>query len=47
MPDVNCSIIAIASTMSPNQVWDDGSKDKDRLPLGSFQHLGPQHRPVR
>ena len=47
MPDVNCSIIAIASIMSRSQVWGDGLKDNDRLPLRSFQHFGPQHRPVR
>src|SRR5437868_11362519 len=43
MPDVNCSIIAIASTISLNQRCGGVLKDKNRLALGSFQYFGSQH----
>src|SRR5579863_1711998 len=42
MPDVNSSIIAIASMMSLNHRCGGGLKDKNRLALRSFQHLGAE-----
>ena len=47
IPDVNCSIIAIASRISPNRRCGDTLKDKNRLALGSFENFGPKHRSVR
>src|SRR5690349_443235 len=47
MPDVNCSISAIASRMSPNQRRGGGRKDKNRLAFDPFKSLRPQHLSVR
>jgi hypothetical protein len=47
MPDVNCSMIAIASTMSVNQRRGGGLKDKNRLAFDPFKHRRPQHLSVR
>src|SRR5579863_4481159 len=46
MPEVNWSIIAIAFTMSLNQRSGGGLKDKNRLALRSFKHLGAKHLSV-
>lgn len=46
IPEVNCSIIAIASIISLNQRCGGGLKDKDRLALRSFKDLGAQHLSV-
>jgi len=47
MPEVNCSIIAIASAISPSQRREEPLKDKHRLAFRSLEHVGPQHGPVR
>ena len=47
IPAVNCSIIFMASDMSPNQRWGRALKDKHRLALCSLEHLLSQHRPIR
>src|SRR5207248_10837450 len=47
MPDVNCSIMAIASLISLNQRCRGELKDKDRLAFGSFRYLRPKHLPIR
>ena len=46
MPDVNCSIMAIASLISLNQRCRGKLKDKDRLAFGSFRYLRPKHLPI-
>ncbi len=47
MPEVNCSIIAMAAAISLNPRCEEDLKDKNRLALRPFQHLRQQHGPVR